>query len=293
MKPRILILLGVAVWPGGLFPPPAAHAQMFNPSLEFVTQASASARDSQAGDDLPPDLILAMRTNAFSQLQTSVNLARTAAVGGTRADSQAAALASIQPLAVTLTGSVSVATTTVTNRANSAYALAAHRFDLLFDLPCAHEASLRTFLDGGVNPGSLLGHIKFQTGPEIVLWRLLPGDSGSATNRFTLDPGSFRLLVEFIVGSSAADGEGGGGAAAFSLQLDLAPVIPTLAIARVGTEVLLSWSTNSGGFRVEYRSGLEATNWLRLWKPVSVSGDQYTVVEPATEPQRFYHLAAP
>jgi hypothetical protein len=193
---------------------------------------------------------------------------------------------------LTLTGSVAVVTTTATNRLNSANALAAHRFDLLFELPCAHEASLRTFLDGSINLGSV-GHIRLENGPEILLWRLLPGDSGSATNRYMLGPGSFRLLAEFTLGSSASGGEGGGADAAFSLQLDLVPVIPTLAIKRAETDVILSWTTNAAGFHVEYQPRLEGTNWLRLFRPVIVNDNQNTVADPAAEEQRFYRLAAP
>ena len=81
MKPNLLCTVGVAVGLAHLVSATATRAQMSNPTLEFVAQASASARDSQAGDDLPPDLILALRTNAFSQLQTNVNLALNAAVG--------------------------------------------------------------------------------------------------------------------------------------------------------------------------------------------------------------------
>jgi hypothetical protein len=228
MKTNTLFLLGLAVGLACLILPPDAHGQMSNNRLEFVTQASASAYDAEFGGDVPPDLILVLRTNAFTLLQTNVNLALNAAVTGASADSQAAAFASIQPLGVTLTGSLAVATTTATNRLNSAQATAGQRFDLLFDLPCTHEASLRTFLEGSVSPGSLLGQIRLDNGPETVLWRLLPGDSGRATNRFTLGPSSYRLLVEFNVGTSATSGSGGGGAAAFSRQLDLAPVIPTL-----------------------------------------------------------------
>ena len=153
---------------------------------------------------------------------------------------------------MTLTGRLAVVTSTVTNRLNSASALAAHRFDLLFELSCSHEASLRTFLEGSVNPGSLLGQIKLQTGADIVLWRLLPGDSGSATNRLTLEPGSYRLLIESNVGTSAASGSGGGGAATFSLLLDLAPVIPTFVITQAGTDVILSRRTNSGGLDLDH-----------------------------------------
>ncbi len=126
-----------------------------------------------------------------------------------------------------------------------------------------------------------------------MLWRLLPGDSGGATNRFTLGPGSYRLLVEFNVGTLASNGTEGNGDAAFALQLDVAPVIPPLSISRAGTDVTLSWTTNAAGFRVEYQPRLDGTNWLPLWKPVVVSNDQNTVTDPAAEDQRFYRLAAP
>jgi hypothetical protein len=293
MKTRILLLLGLPVGLACLLSAPDAQAQISNNRLEFVTQASASAYDAEFGSDRPPDLILVLRTNAFVQLQTNVNLTRTAAVTGASAEAQAAALAIIQPLSVTLTGRVAVATALVTNRLNSAPAMAGHRFDLGFDLPCAHEASLLTFLEGSVNPGSLLGQIRLETGAEILLWRLLPGDSGRATNGFTLGPGSYRLLVEFNIGTSAASGTGGGGAAAFSLQLDLVPILPILAIGRAGANVLLSWSTNATGFRVEYQPRLDGTNWLRLFRPVIVNDNQNTVADPDAEEQRFYRLAAP
>jgi hypothetical protein len=263
-------------------------------SLEFLNSVQAGASDAELGIDRPPDLTLGFRTNAFALLQTNVNFALNAAVTGASADSQAAAFASIQPLGVTLTGSLAVATSTVTNRLNGASAMASHRSDLLFDLPCTHEASLRSFLEGSVNPGSLLGQIRIQYGgSEIMLWRLLPGDSGGATNRLALAPGSYRLLVEFVVGTSASGGSQGGGEAAFALQLDVAPVIPSLGIRRDGTDVILSWTTNAAGFRVEYQPRLDGTNWLRLWKPVVVSSDQNTVTEPAAEDQRFYRSAAP
>jgi hypothetical protein len=293
MKTSILFLPGLAVGLANLVSAPDARAQMSIAHLEFVVQASASAYDSQSGADLPPDLILALRTNAFSQLDTNVNLAVNAAVTGASADSQAETFASIQPLGVTLTGRVTVATTTVTNRVNNAQAVAAHRFDLLFALPCTQDASLRTFLDAAVTNCSLLGQIRLENSPNIVLWRLLPGDSGSASNRLTLGPGSFRLLVEFNVGASASGGSDGAGAAAFSLQLDLAPVIPALAIRRDGTDVIVSWTTNAAGFHVEYQPRLDGTNWLPLFKPVVVIGDQNTVTEPVAENQRLYRLAAP
>jgi hypothetical protein len=293
MKTNTLFYLGLVVGLAHLVPAPDAHGQMSNNSLEFVTQASASASDAQFGSDRPPDLILTLRTNAFALLQTNVNLTLTAAVTGASADSQAAAFASLQPLGVTLTGRVAVATTTVTNRVNSAQATAGHRFDLLFDLPCTHEASLRSFIAGSVNPGSLLGQIRLDNGSETLLWRLLPGDSGSATNRFTLAPGSYRLLVEFSVGAAATSGSQGGATAAFSLQLDLAPVIPTLAIWGTETNVLLSWSTNAAGFHIEYQPRLDGTNWLRLFWPVIVNSNQNTVADPAADEQRFYRLAAP
>jgi hypothetical protein len=75
---------------------------------------------------------------------------------------------------------------------------------------------------------------------------------------------------------------------AFVLRLDPQPFHPPLQITRSGQHVIVSWSTNFSGFRLEGSTLLET--WMEVANPPLVLGSQHSVVERAGASSRFYRL---
>jgi hypothetical protein len=67
---------------------------------------------------------------------------------------------------------------------------------------------------------------------------------------------------------------------------------PTLSIARLGAQVVLSWSTNDAGFVLQSNTELFSTNWTQVTNAVSVSGGRYVVTNTANAPASYYRLVA-
>ena len=52
---------------------------------------------------------------------------------------------------------------------------------------------------------------------------------------------------------------------------------PTLNVAEQGGNIILSWSTNSPGFNLEYSTDLTSTNWTTALPMPTIVGDQNVV----------------
>jgi hypothetical protein len=66
---------------------------------------------------------------------------------------------------------------------------------------------------------------------------------------------------------------------------------PTLALARAGSEVVLTWPTNNTtGFQLQFTRSLVAPNWQLVTNPVAVSNAVYRIAVPATNSPSFYRL---
>jgi len=65
---------------------------------------------------------------------------------------------------------------------------------------------------------------------------------------------------------------------------------PALSIRGVGSNVLVSWSTNDAGFLLQSSTDLTSSNWIDVINPVSVVGTQYAVTNASTAPAQYYRL---
>jgi len=69
---------------------------------------------------------------------------------------------------------------------------------------------------------------------------------------------------------------------------------PRLKGVRTDTALLVHWSVDLNGYRLEYTQELSGTN---TWRPVTnrpvVIGNQYLVVQDMSGPRRFYRLMRP
>lgn len=78
---------------------------------------------------------------------------------------------------------------------------------------------------------------------------------------------------------------------AFLLTPLVRPVSPALGIARSGGNVIISWTTNSAGFRLFQNTGLVVSGWLTVTDAVTVSNGKNRVVTSGLPAGgRFYRL---
>jgi hypothetical protein len=69
---------------------------------------------------------------------------------------------------------------------------------------------------------------------------------------------------------------------------------PTLRIARSGSNVLVTWSTNFSGFVLQSRATLsEPTDWRPVTATPIVLGGQFTVVQPVANTSQLFRLQRP
>jgi probable HAF family extracellular repeat protein len=67
--------------------------------------------------------------------------------------------------------------------------------------------------------------------------------------------------------------------------------LPSLSISRSGTNILLSWGTNTVGFVLEQTGQLSSGNvWSNVAAQVSILGGQYVVTNGAVNAQSFFRL---
>jgi hypothetical protein len=70
-----------------------------------------------------------------------------------------------------------------------------------------------------------------------------------------------------------------------------APFVASLSITQTGTNLILSWSTNTAGFVLESAASLNPTSlWTQNPTPVSVVSSQYTVTNTISAGNAFYRL---
>lgn len=69
--------------------------------------------------------------------------------------------------------------------------------------------------------------------------------------------------------------------------IEVAPIIPTLAIALSGGNVRVSWSTNASGFSLKSTPSLSPASWGAAGGTLTVEADQNVVTLPATGTQFF------
>jgi uncharacterized repeat protein (TIGR01451 family) len=67
--------------------------------------------------------------------------------------------------------------------------------------------------------------------------------------------------------------------------------LPTLQLQKIGTNVIITWLTNSTGFSLQLRTNLApAGAWITLPDVPQVISTNYTVTNSATAPAKFYRL---
>jgi hypothetical protein len=83
----------------------------------------------------------------------------------------------------------------------------------------------------------------------------------------------------------------------YTLVLDyirLSPVIaspgPTLDVALIGDQVVLSWSTNATGFSLKSTTNMPPGPWQPVLSAPAVVDDSYAITNDTTETQRYYRL---
>ena len=80
------------------------------------------------------------------------------------------------------------------------------------------------------------------------------------------------------------------GWSSFSSKATFSTVGPTLSRVLRGTDMVITWPTNTGGFSLQWASNLGAANWRdAVPAPVIVNG-QYAITNTMTSPSRFYQL---
>jgi hypothetical protein len=81
--------------------------------------------------------------------------------------------------------------------------------------------------------------------------------------------------------------------AGFQYSLAIQVVIEPLSlnIARVGTNVVLSWSANDIGYRLEAKTGLSSSlNWSTVLGMPTIVANQYTITNSVANGYQFYRL---
>jgi hypothetical protein len=138
-----------------------------------------------------------------------------------------------------------------------------------------------------INP--LIGPLQFNGGTTPTM-ALLPGspaiDKGKSGG-LTADQRGRPRVFDF----SAVTNPGGGDGSDIGAY-ELNP--PILAITRVGSNVLLSWSTNESGYKLQTNANVTApTGWGLLPGTPAVVAGHYTVTNTAVTGRRYYRLSNP
>jgi uncharacterized repeat protein (TIGR03803 family) len=145
-----------------------------------------------------------------------------------------------------------------------------------------NNALYGTAMNGGNFGNGTLFRLNLDGSGFTTLYHFTATNNAAGTNADGAHPvGGLIQAGGVLFGTASAGGTAGFGTV-FSLL-----VPPPLFIAQAGTNVLLSWPTNSGGFSLQ-----SATN---LAPPVTWSGlsGQYAVTNPITGRQRFFRLTHP
>jgi uncharacterized repeat protein (TIGR03803 family) len=106
--------------------------------------------------------------------------------------------------------------------------------------------------------------------------------SNTPTNSDGTGPNGLILSGNTLYGTAGAGGMSGNGTV-FSLSLGSVSA-PLLAITRSGTNVILTWPTDSTGFTLQSTTNLALPDWI------TVSG-QFAVTNPISGMQMFYRLS--
>lgn len=259
--------------------------------IAFDATTTTGARDG-IDYDLPPDQSGSVITNGFWAYET--NLTNFASVVSAQGLSGAQQRAEVQPLRIAAQGDLDAMASTDTNRNESASAQAGCSLSVLFDLPVQHAYAISVTNLGSVSAGILLGQIVLtRNGGEELFASRMPANSGPASQSGVLPSGSYRLLAEFVVSPLPAPPACSGNAS-FSLQMTFDPIFPTLNIARLSNNVVLSWTTNgTAAFLLQSNTNLAGTNWTLIYGAYPISSSEYSVEQSASEASRFYRLIVP
>ena len=152
-------------------------------------------------------------------------------------------------------------------------------FKTLYSFSAGNTNSSGVFTNNdGANPGGWLNLPL----PNPNLPNFFPGSSEAGGSGLI-------LLGNTLYGTTKAGGSSSNGTA-FSLTL---PVPPRLTITHSGTNVILIWPTNAGGFTLGFATSLASpTVWTtNSTTPVVVNG-QSIVTNPITGTQQFYRLSS-
>jgi hypothetical protein len=68
---------------------------------------------------------------------------------------------------------------------------------------------------------------------------------------------------------------------------------PSLAIARSGNNVVITWPTATGNFRLESKANLSDPTWNNVAQTPAVNGSNYQVTLPASSGNTFFRLESP
>jgi hypothetical protein len=69
--------------------------------------------------------------------------------------------------------------------------------------------------------------------------------------------------------------------------------LPALTITRSGSNVIISWPTNTTGFGLQQSSALGSPNWVGVSDPVSIVNARNQVSVTPTNHANFYRLKSP
>jgi hypothetical protein len=127
----------------------------------------------------------------------------------------------------------------------------------------------------------LLCSLRIQAAPYEISWFSVDGGGGTSTGGL--------YSVSGTIGQPDAGAATGGPYSLLGGFWSLLAVqqtgLPTLIIKPAGTNVILSWSTNSTGFVLQASSGITPPSWAD-----APSGTNNPVTVPATGLARFYRL---
>src|SRR5205085_8886888 len=97
--------------------------------------------------------------------------------------------------------------------------------------------------------------------------------------------GSLVLAANTLYGATSGGGNSGAGTL-FSIMVWA--VQPT--ITPLGTNVIISWPTNSSGYTVESTTNLASAIWSLNPSPPAVVNGEYTVTNPISGAQQFFRF---
>jgi uncharacterized repeat protein (TIGR03803 family) len=101
--------------------------------------------------------------------------------------------------------------------------------------------------------------------------------------------GGLVVAGDSLYGTTYLGGASGYGTI-FNLSLPTAPP-PQLGIARAGSNVLVTWSTNATGFVLQSTANLVPAIWTNIATNPPVVNGQYTFTNAISGARKFYRLA--